>query len=286
MAIQTVKTGAAVNDGTGDDSRTCFTKINQNFTNNTHAASRLVGTGEGNVMEVGGFGVGARTLELETIPLAVGEKNVLCRRVTGDSAAAHGLPAGTWAMSTFAVTAANSYAIFYPMNVRQDIYAGSLTINSGSSTVKRFFKLWSESNTTVDANGFIKNASPIVKLFADNIELNDEAAQQDITFEKLGVGDYLVKGSTGFAQEGWYIETPKDANGNALVAVVYEQLANNDISVKTYDYMLNKKGRIVPDLKTPLDIPEARWIDLRLQELPKDNAQTFDTDETVNTNAE
>ena len=43
MAIQTVKTGAAVNDGTGDDARTAFTKINQNFTNNAHAASRMIG---------------------------------------------------------------------------------------------------------------------------------------------------------------------------------------------------------------------------------------------------
>ena len=62
MAIQTVKTGAAVNDGTGDDARTAFTKINQNFTTNSHAASRLVGTAAGNVMEVGAFGVGSANL--------------------------------------------------------------------------------------------------------------------------------------------------------------------------------------------------------------------------------
>ncbi|NAR78978.1 phage tail protein [Acinetobacter haemolyticus] len=131
----------------------------------------------------------------------------------------------------------------------------------------RVYDIRTEKNTTVDANGFIKNASPVVKLFADRIELNDEAKQQNIEFEKLGVGDYLIKGSSGFAQEGWYIETPKDANGNLLVAVVYEQLENGDISVKAYDYMLNNKGRIVADTETPLDIPEARWIDLRLQEI-------------------
>ena len=62
MAIQTVKVGAAVNDGTGDDARTCFTKINQNFTNKTHAASRLVGTAAGNVMEVEAFGVGSTNI--------------------------------------------------------------------------------------------------------------------------------------------------------------------------------------------------------------------------------
>lgn len=138
-----------------------------------------------------------------------------------------------------------------------------------ASSVLPWYKFLHSGNTTSDSNGFVKKASPIVQLFADKIKLNDEAQQQNIEFEKLGVGDYLIKGSSGFAQEGWYIETPKDANGNLLVAVVYEQLANGDISVKTYDYMLNKKGRIVVDIEAPLDIPEARWIDIRLQELPQ-----------------
>ena len=62
MAIQTVKTGVAVNDGTGDDARTAFTKINANFTNNSHAASRQVGTATGDVMEVGAFGVGSTNI--------------------------------------------------------------------------------------------------------------------------------------------------------------------------------------------------------------------------------
>lgn len=49
MAIQTVKTGASVNDGTGDPARTAFTKINSNFTDSTNAASKLVGTANGQV---------------------------------------------------------------------------------------------------------------------------------------------------------------------------------------------------------------------------------------------
>lgn len=148
-----------------------------------------------------------------------------------------------------------------------------------SSGWSAWIKWYTSGNTTVDANGFIKAASPIVKLFADHIKLNDEAEQQEITFEKLGVGDYLIKGSSGFAQEGWYIETPKDANGNVLVAVIYEQLENGDINVKTYDYMLNNKGRIVADTETPLDIPDGRWIDLRLQELPQPEIEVTDDPE-------
>ena len=158
------------------------------------------------------------------------------------------------------------------------VHVEDTSVESASRIIKKSI-VRTEANTTVDANGFIKNASPIVKLFADKIELNDEAQLQEIVFEKLGVGDYLIKGSSGFAQEGWYIETPKDANGNLLVAVVYEQLANGDISVKTYDYMLNNKGRIVADTETPLDIPENRWIDLRLQELPQPEIEVTDDPE-------
>ncbi|MFA3130057.1 phage tail protein [Acinetobacter pittii] len=122
---------------------------------------------------------------------------------------------------------------------------------------------------TVDANGFYKNASPIIQLFANKIELNEEASQQDITFERLGVGSYLILGTSGFAQEGWYIEQPRDANGNLFHVVEYKTLENGDIEIKTFDYMLDRKGRIVADYSTPLDIQEGRWIDIRLQELPK-----------------
>lgn len=274
MAIQTVKTGAAVNDGTGDDARTAFTKINQNFTDNTNAASRQVGTGAGNVMEVGAFGLGAKSyISSLADPLSTpSTKNELVCGQYYYGLNFKGQEPNAWGRLIFPYGYGNAVAT--PTFVYQLF---------GDPIVIAFL---TNRNTKVDPNGFIKNASPIVSLYADKIELNDEAKQQTITFEKLGVGDYLVKGSTGFAQEGWYIETPKDANGNVLVAVVYEQLANNDISVKTYDYMLNKKGRIVPDLKTPLDIPETRWIDLRLQALPQDDTQPLDTDKTVATNAE
>ncbi|MFP0526985.1 hypothetical protein ACLDWI_19440, partial [Acinetobacter baumannii] len=125
-------------------------------------------------------------------------------------------------------------------------------------------------NTTIDANGFIKAASPIVKLFAEKIELNEEAAEQNITFEKLDVGHYLLKGTSGFATEGWYIETPKDANGNILFAVIYQQLENKDIEIKTFKKKFDvESASIIADLDNPVDISTGRWIDIRLQEIPK-----------------
>lgn len=140
--------------------------------------------------------------------------------------------------------------------------------NLATNQVHTIHKLYTAANTTVDANGFIKAASPIVQLYADHIELNDEAQAQEITFEKLGVGDYLIKGSLGFAQSGWYVEQPKDANGNVYHAVIYNTLENSDISIKTYEQKLDGV-KIVADLNKPVDVKENRFISIRLQELPQ-----------------
>lgn len=279
MAIQRINLGTAPSGTGGDTNRSAFTKIDGNFADSANAASRLVGTGAGNVMEVGAFGLGkvipniSNTMMLDNIdsaPTQIASWYETWAVLHVKNQDFNSLNKPNWAQLMFARNGGN------PALMARYSYNGVVTSCS----------MYHDKNTTKDSNGFIKGASPIVQLYVDRIELNDEAKLQNITFEKLGVGDYLVKGSLGFAQEGWYIEMPKDANGNVLVAVIYEQLDNNDISVKTYDYMLNKKGRIVPDLETPLDIPETRWIDLRLQELPQEDIQPLDTDETVNTNAE
>ena len=271
MAIQTANLGTPPSGVGGDTFRSAATKLNENFSNNAHAASRLVGTQAGNLMEVGAFGLGAAIHPIfpSNFTEQKAAKTGFYQTQSIGDAFSDGqmilLNRGYWLN-----------AIAFPV--------GSVAPRIASSNIDR--SDWSINeflvkgiNTWVDGNGFVKSASPIVKLFADKIELNDEAQRQNVEFEKLGVGDYLIKGSSGFAQEGWYIETPKDANGNLLVAVVYEQLANGDISVKTYDYMLNKKGRIVADTETPLDIPESRWIDLRLQELPQPEIEVTDDPE-------
>ncbi|MBJ8478403.1 phage tail protein [Acinetobacter pittii] len=138
---------------------------------------------------------------------------------------------------------------------------------SGTFPSATWYEVRSTANTTVDANGFVKSASPIAKLFAESIELNDSAKKQPIEFEKIDVGNYLLKGSLGFAQEGWYIEVPKDANGNTVVAVEYSTLENGDLSIQTFKRKFDiEKAAIVADLENPMDIPDSRWIDIRLHE--------------------
>ncbi|MCL6176127.1 phage tail protein [Acinetobacter baumannii] len=149
---------------------------------------------------------------------------------------------------------------------------------NNSGTWSNWFNLLTAQNTTTDGNGFIKAASPVVKLFQSHIELNNDAAKQPITFDKLGTGDYLIKGSLGFAQEGWYIEVPKDANGNTIVAVVYDTLENGDISIKTYKRKFDfELAAVVADHENPMDIPEGRWIDIRLHEEPEPEPEVEET---------
>ena len=287
MAIQNIVLGTAPTGAGGDTFRSGSAKLQANddelynyLGDGTNlnklgtAAFKNTGAQDGNVMNVGAFGLGGGSL-YSFAPDSI-NKNGFYHEQNG---------AGTGSNM-------NYKAFAHIQHYSNSDYAWQIGVGMGESTLSNLvvrikssgvwsqtFKIYNASNTTVDSNGFIKSASPIVKLFADKVELNDEAQQQGIVFEKLGLGNYLIKGSTGFAQEGWYVETPKDANGNLLVAVVYEQLENGDISVKTYDYMLNKKGRIVADTETPLDIPENRWIDLRLQELPQPETEVTDDPE-------
>ena len=270
MAIQIPNPGTG-NGATGDNEFVLWSKVKSNFEDQTNAASRLVGTESGNLMEVGAFGLGnigsARYLppteDLRTTPNGFytlengGHTGIMVKQFGGT---------GTTKMGVFGFPAdiVSSAPFYYQIN----------TIKGTTFAEQQAYRhtFWTTQNATKDSNGFLKGASPVVDMYDNKIDLNQDAITQGgITFEKLGVGDYLIKGSLGFAQEGWYIETPKDANGNVLVAVVYEQLANNDLSIKTYAKKFDDEtGDIVPNLLKPRDIPTGRFISLRLHELPKE----------------
>ena len=215
MTIQTINLGSAPTGAGGDTFRSTGAKMNENFTNNTHAASRLVGTQSGNVMEVGAFGfgyMGTSHLDVNTLSDV---KNIVqnqSRIFRADSGSVFQLYAPTLYMKAQDTNIAVSFGPF-----SGDVKAAGWTDGSSDFTAKYIFR--TSSNTTVDANGFLKNASPVVKLFADKIEPNDEAAEQPLSFEKPSIGHYLVKGSSGFAKEGWWIEIPTDNHGNKICAV-------------------------------------------------------------------
>lgn len=256
MTIQTINLGTAPSGTGGDTNRSANVKINANFTDNTNAASRLVGTSSGNLMEVGAFGLG-------TGPRGI----TVAENINNTDVVALGYDEGRVYPSGFVWKQVDRY-LGALLGMDGEIYAYCrLNNNINNPTI---YKVRSTKNTTVDSNGFIKNASPIVKLFAEKIKPNDEALEQEPVFEKVDIGHYLLRNTEGFSDEGWYIEMPKDANGNVLVAVQYQQLEDNTIEVKTFAKKFDEEtGDIVPNLEKPRDIPADRWIDIRLKALPK-----------------
>ncbi|WP_447908255.1 phage tail fiber protein [Serratia fonticola] len=164
-------------------------------------------------------------------------------------------------------------------------------VRVSAGTWSPWYAMWHAGNTTVDANGFLKKASPIVKLFGDgSCELNAES--QGVTIERLSEGVYRVSGVLGFNADGAWggagngIEIPVDDNKRPLIWVESKVLPDGDIEIRTYHRTydtgpysarnieamdsgeVDKKKRPIfvemPD-GTPIDIPEGRFIDLRVE---------------------
>ncbi|MFW2106108.1 hypothetical protein [Acinetobacter guillouiae] len=270
MAIQTINLGTAPSGAGGDTFRSTGTKLNENFTNNTHAASRLVGTAAGNLMEVGAFGLGGSVKNIPKILADTQNNNPKldvgfyeAPDAIGTFIALKG-PYGTFLFggSTYQGARAPQYAYY------NSLFGNKVLTESSIQT------FYTTQNTVVDSNGFIKKASPVTQLFADKISANQEALEQNPIFEKVGVGHYLIKNTLGFAKEGWWIEVPTDTNGNRICAVEYQTLENGDLEIKTFKKKLNDEGDIVANLDAAIDIPnntngEPRWIDIRLHSVIK-----------------
>lgn len=227
------------------------------------------------VLKTGDFGIGGNSVVVTpTESAAKGSGFYNWPSVVGDPT---GIPSFQMVLNMKWVDGSNAFQLISGLK-NSNTFGFRRWVSTNGGTYGNYQTIYSTENTTVDANGFIKKASPIARLFADKIELNDEAKLQNITFEKLTAGDYLIKGSSGFAQDSWYIETPKDANGNVLFSVIYKTLENGDISVKTYKKKFDfETASIVADLDNPVDITENRWIDLRLQELPQPEIEMLES---------
>lgn len=274
MTYQTVNLGTAPTGAGGDTFRSTGAKMNENFTNWTHAASRYVGSAAGNLMEVGFCGLGT-TVATNFGPVDLNTAKLQTGFYSGNNInnAPFANNNDTWGYlihQNLASVGAGSYE--FQMMGTIDGRFWTRTKTGGQA--QAWLKVLNSGNTTTDANGFIKAASPIVKLFADKIEPNEEAAEQSLSFEKLDVGHYLVKGSSGFAKEGWWIEIPTDTNGNKICAVEYQTLENGDLEIKTFKKKMNDEGDIVANLDAPIEIPtnangEPRWIDIRLNSIKK-----------------
>ncbi|WBA57909.1 hypothetical protein O7C57_04805 [Providencia sp. 21OH12SH02B-Prov] len=157
----------------------------------------------------------------------------------------------------------------------------------GNSKVLYKYNLYNDRNTTKDSNGNLKAASPIVKVFADHIETNEES--EGVEMEHLGIGHYLIKGVVGFNADGaWGINNgfviPQDHNGKNMVLIDYKVRPDGDIELFVFhqqnadmpERFQNKRIKYTDKDGNPVyyknyepcDVPESRWIDMRVEMPP------------------
>ncbi|WP_447882648.1 phage tail fiber protein [Serratia fonticola] len=233
-----------------------------------------------NPMQVGDAGVGAYTPVTVAAPDGVGA-NQFFRFGTNTTNAP---TAGPWAGIMGGYDGASRFQMAWAMGgAAVDLRTRVRSSTGGHSAWQT---IWHTGNTTVDANGFLKKASPIARLsnnpekmpdeYLDGFTLSGLAAVNGeaagVTAERLSVGVYKVTGSLGFALEGWNIEVPQDVNGNRLCFVATEAAEDGTITVRV------SKRRFDIDTAAivagePMDIPEGRWIDLRLEMPPVEEVQ-------------
>jgi hypothetical protein len=174
-------------------------------------------------------------------------------------------------------------------SISVDIYTGKVKTSAGitaNTTTYKTNTLWGSSNTSVDAQGNIKVASPVIKVFADHVELNDES--EGVELEKLSTGRYKLKGTLGMnsdASWGGYnggLVAPLGINGLELLWVDYKVLSDGDIIIETnyrkhsdlpppvllkrlitYPEFMDENGDELESY-APVDIPNGHWIDVRV----------------------
>lgn len=154
----------------------------------------------------------------------------------------------------------------------------SSTLPTGNITV---MELWHSHNTTVDANGFLKRASPVVKIFKDgSYETNDESKGVMVT--RLDVGQYLIEGCEALNSDAAWggidggFEIPTDRNKQPLIWLDYEVNADGSVLVKTFHrlhpsapaFARNERAGLADG--DPVDIPADQFVCVRV-EMPADS---------------
>jgi hypothetical protein len=231
----------------------------------------------GAVLQVGAFGLGA---EAPTIP--ANDAN----QIVGYN----GFVSGAGAPGT------NWVNVYGPMLVMRRISAvAQVQVNSVGGLASRYGLVtdmtvnnggawcvhWHDRNTTVDSSGFIKRASPIVKLFFDgSYETNDES--EGCTVRRIDTGQYLIEGCHGLNAEAIWggvdggFEIPSDRNKQPLVWLDYEVNADGSVLVKTYHrahpeaptFARNERQGISDG--DPVDILRDQFVSVRV-EMPGDS---------------
>ncbi|WP_223611101.1 phage tail protein [Salmonella enterica] len=258
------------------------------------AASKNTGLNSGDIMTVGSFGIGAKdgayafeVNDFDAVQVAMSGSGLRTYRNNGflgdgDQSIAQYSP-------TIWVGTGDTWAsLSLPYS-----HAGKIAVASGSESAGRMVVrlLWDNSNTVVDGNGFIKQASPVVRIFSDGgYETNDES--EGVVVTRIQTGEYLIEGCTGLnADAAWGgidggFEIPVDRNKLARIWIDYEVNADGSVLVRTYHrvhpsappFAQNRIGNTdISGMFTetvadgePVDIPADSFVSVRV-EMPENS---------------
>ncbi len=187
----------------------------------THYLPKSTGT----LMQVGDAGFGGRgavynttTAELEELIKAPNTPSQILRNDGGASDLLYKYAA------TLLMGASATYAL-----ISVDNATGNVKVAAGLAANKPAINtLYGTANTTKDSNGNLKAASPIIRVFADHVDPNEEA--EGVTLKKLHTGIYQLHGVLGLHSDASWgginggITIPCGINQLPLVYALYDVL--------------------------------------------------------------
>ncbi|HDF2343725.1 TPA: hypothetical protein PC598_003344 [Morganella morganii] len=249
------------------------------------AAGKNTGTGSGNVMEVGAFGLGGTGNAIS----ASSNWDLMNKlRSTGGCLARNestGLGvAEQWGTGIYSrVSNTNALLTINP-------FSGNVTMTSCSDSdmdkaVFYINRMWGSINTSIDANGFIKKASPVIQIHPDgSFDTNDESEGASVCH--YGTGQYHIKDILGYNSDGAWgvnggISVPKDNNGLELVYVDDRVQEDGSLIIETchrqhahlperfQNWRLKEVttdgDRVFYEDGEPCDLPEYTRLDVRVE---------------------
>ncbi|SPP31343.1 hypothetical protein ARAF_0467 [Arsenophonus endosymbiont of Aleurodicus floccissimus] len=144
-------------------------------------------------------------------------------------------------------------------------------------------------NYYVDGNGFVKKASPIIKIFSNgSFETNDES--EGATVQRIETGKYLINGVLGYNPDGAWgihngVSVPKNSNGLEIIYIKDKVLSDGSIEIQTFhrqhtnlpEDFQNWRVKEIIDEKPiyyndseQCNIPPSTWLDISV-EMPADS---------------
>ncbi|HBN5388636.1 TPA: phage tail protein [Citrobacter freundii] len=258
------------------------------------AATKNAGTGNGELMSVGSFGIGGSGFNINVPYIGsfftemVPHGGSTCRTEGAVSVLGRSIQ---YAPSLF-MRVADVVALISVHHATGVVTAVANTLQgvAGATSYAQNI-LWGTANTTTDSNGFLKAASPVVKIFHDgHYGTNNESEGCVVT--RQATGQYLIQGCTGLHSDAAWggidggFEIPVDRNKQPRIWLDYKVNADGSVLVRTYhrvhtsapEFAQNRIGNTdingvftetVADGEL-VDIPADSFVSVRV-EMPEDS---------------